>query len=94
MAANPPSGYVDLYQRLQQLRASQGAPIYRSKDSHWAPLAAGMYAQELADAARPGLWQPQDLVPTGPQRDSATSPASPGSPATTPSTATQPAERV
>ena len=28
-----------------------------------------MYAQELADAARPGLWQPQDLVPTGPQRE-------------------------
>ncbi|MDQ1633510.1 MAG: hypothetical protein QOJ32_319 [Frankiaceae bacterium] len=68
MASNPPDGYTDLYQRLQQLRASRGAPIYRSKDSHWAPESAGIYAQELADAARRGLWQPQDLVPTGPQR--------------------------
>lgn len=66
--ASPPQGYADLYRPLQQLRAQLGRPVYKSKDTHWAPVSGALYARAVVDAIAPGLWQPKDLVPTGPQK--------------------------
>jgi hypothetical protein len=63
--AAPPQGYADLYRPLLDLRAQAGQPIYKSKDTHWAPQAAALYARTVTDAIQPGLWEPQALVPTG-----------------------------
>ncbi len=61
----PPQGYADLYHPLLALRAQAGRSIYKPKDTHWAPLAAGLYARTVVDAAVPGLWQPGAFVPVG-----------------------------
>jgi len=65
IASSPPEGYADLYRPLLALRAQLGRPVYKSKDTHWAPLAAGVYARSVVDAVEPGLWDAGAFVPTG-----------------------------
>jgi alginate O-acetyltransferase complex protein AlgJ len=65
--AHPPEGYQDLYQPLLALREQTGRPVYKSKDTHWAPISAGLYARTVVNAVQPGLWDPAAFVPTGRQ---------------------------
>lgn len=65
--ANPPTGYLDMYHRMQALAAASPVPIYRQLDSHWVPLAAATYARALAERIDPAVSSGTHLVPTGPQ---------------------------
>lgn len=64
--ANPPKDYLDLYSPIMDLRAREGEPIWRPKDSHWAPIAGAEYARVLANAIDPTLLDSAEVVSTGP----------------------------
>jgi alginate O-acetyltransferase complex protein AlgJ len=57
LRSSPPPGYVDLLGPIQAAQRANGAPIYRQTDTHWSDRGALLYAQGLADALKPGLWQ-------------------------------------
>ena len=61
--ADPPVAvYVDLDARFARLRSDA---VYRKLDSHWTPQGAAIYAQELATALDPRLWEGTRVVRTG-----------------------------
>lgn len=68
MKAAPPAGYVDIYDRLLSRRAQEGHTLYKPQDTHWTAEGGATYAQGVADALDPRLWQTTALVSTGPVR--------------------------
>lgn len=66
LTASPPTGYVDIWTPLEQLRAKGTPGVWRPSDTHWTGLGAAVYAQHVVDAIQPGLWQRSELVATGP----------------------------
>ena len=54
MEDDPPVGYVDLKAELERVQEQDGENLWRPSDTHWAQRGALVYAQELADGARPG----------------------------------------
>jgi alginate O-acetyltransferase complex protein AlgJ len=65
LRASPPRGYVDLLGPIQAVQRANGGSIYRQTDTHWGERGALLYAQGVADALRPGLWQRMSLRPVG-----------------------------
>lgn len=61
----PPAGYVDLRGPLEAAQKSNGVPIYRQTDTHWAPQGAAVYAQQLAKALDPKLLATTQVRPDG-----------------------------
>ena len=66
MRTDPPVGYVDLKQELARVQEQSGENLWRPSDSHWAQRGALVYAQKLAEALDPALWQTSRIAPTGP----------------------------
>lgn len=82
LRSNPPAGYLDLRGPLEAAQRAAGRPIYRQKDSHWAPRGAAVYAEALADRLDRRLWATSRLVPDGTQRKTGDLTVLLGSPAT------------
>lgn len=66
LQSDPPSSYVDLKGPLAALAKTSPEPLWRAHDTHWATRGAAVYVQRVIDAIRPGLWQQDSLVSTGP----------------------------
>ena len=66
METSPPVGYVDLKQELARVQEEGGVNLWRPSDTHWAQRGALIYAQQVADALDPRLWQTSRIVETGP----------------------------
>jgi len=62
---DPPDYYVDLRAALERQQKADGVPIYLQLDTHWAPRAHGVYAEQLAEALEPGLWEGSKIVEAG-----------------------------
>ena len=58
-------GYVDLKAQLEQLQSQEGE-LYRPSDTHWGPRGALVYAEQVANALDPALWQTSTPTPTAP----------------------------
>lgn len=64
--SDPPSSYVDIKGPLAALAQSSTESLWRKHDTHWATRGAAVYAQQVIDAVRPGMWRPDELVGIGP----------------------------
>lgn len=82
MRSAPPVGYVDIKDELARVQEDDGVNLWRPGDTHWAERGALVYAQEVATALDPALWQTSRIAPTGPERARADLAAQLGTPRT------------
>lgn len=66
--ARPPAGYVDLRDDLAAEQDRTGEPVYRQTDTHWTSGGAAIYAEGLAEALDPDLWNGTEVVDAGTAR--------------------------
>ena len=62
LARRPPSGYVDMWSELADLKTSAGEEnLYIPTDTHWTTFAAGRMVEEIVERVEAGLWDPAEL---------------------------------
>jgi hypothetical protein len=61
----PPEAYLDLKGPLEQAQNASAEPIYRPKDTHWAPRGAEVYVRALAERLDPALLQDTQFTDNG-----------------------------
>jgi alginate O-acetyltransferase complex protein AlgJ len=65
LSASPPVGYLDLRGPLKAEQERTGDPIYRPNDTHWGPLGAAVYVQQLAQRLDPALGASTSVADAG-----------------------------
>jgi len=62
LTRRPPSGYVDMWDELTDLKADAGEErLYIPTDTHWTTFAAARMVEEIVERVEPGLWNPDEL---------------------------------
>jgi hypothetical protein len=70
LPAGAPRGYFDLLAPLEREEERDPEPLYRRIDSHWGGRGAAVYAEQLANALEPSLWDGTEVRRAGTARGS------------------------